>query len=429
MPTFSYKGIDSAGKAVSGVLDAGDRKGALRRLASLQVQPLSIEAKHDAAAAAADTFTASHDYFQQKDGTATEAPKPRRSLLPKSKRGMALQFLQNVLMLVQSGLPLGDSLRLLHARLSDPAQKELAGELWRRISEGRNLANSMGDFPQYFSDSHVQLVAAGEASGNLAPVLARIVSYLKEMRELQKKLTSSLAYPISVVFMALGIAVFFMTFLLPKVEGMLKTLGGKMGLIPRMLVGSAHFFETFGPFIAIGLIVGLISFAHWRKTGKGRALSDAWLLRTPAIGTIYLYNNIFRTTSLLGTLLESGVNTTEALKLVERTVPNTVLRAKFASARRMIQEGMSMSNAFRRVNYMPDLAMDMLTVGENTGSIASSLRNINEIYRDELTRLLGRLTGAITTLALFCAFSLVTLIALSIVMSVLDISQSLNIRR
>ena len=428
MPSFSYKGIDAGGKPVAGVLDAGDRRGALRRLAAMQVQPLSIEAQHDATAAAVETFTASHDYFQQKEPATVEA-KPRRSLLPKSRRGVALSFLQNVLMLLQSGLPLGDSLRLLHARLSDLVQRELAGELWKRISEGRNLAGSMGDFPQYFSDSHVQLVAAGEASGNLVPVMARIVAYLKEVQELQKKLSSSLAYPIFVIFVALAIVVFFLTFLLPRVRGMIETLGGQMALIPRLLIGGSEFMITFGPFLAGGVILALVGLSRWRKTQKGRAATDAWMLRLPVAGTIYLYNNVFRTSSLLGTLLDSGVNTTEALRLVERTVDNVVLRAKFANARRMIQEGVSMSSAFRRVNYMPALAMDMLTVGENTGNISSSLRNINEIYRGELTKKLNQLTTAISTIALFIAFGLVTVIALSIVMSVLDISNSLSTRR
>lgn len=427
MPTFTYKGIDASGKSVTGVLDAGDRKGALRRLAAMQVQPLNIEAKHDEAAASAETFTASHDYFQHKEAATTNA-KPRRSFFPKSKRGVALGFLQNVLMLLQSGLPLGDSLRLLHARLGDPVQRDLSGELWRRISEGRNLASAMADFPEYFTDSHSQLVAAGEASGNLVPVMDRIVSYLKEMQEIQKRLSASLAYPIFVIFVALGIVVFFLTFLLPRVRGMIETLGGQMALVPRLLIASADFMIAFGPFIAAAVIIASVALSRWRKTDKGRAATDAWLLRIPFISDIYLFNNVFRTTSLLGTLLESGVNTTEALRLVERTVPNTVLRHKFTNARRMIQEGVSMSNAFRRVHYMPDLAMDMLTVGENTGNITSSLRNINEIYRNELSKKLGRMTTAISTIALFCAFALVTIIALSIVMSVLDISNSLTAR-
>ncbi len=426
MPSFSYKGIDSSGATVTGTLEASDRRSALKRLSVQKIQPLSVEAQSDRGSrdVLAETH---HDFFQQKAAAGEEQEKKsRRRLIPKSKRGVSLDFLQNLLMLLQSGLPLGDALRLLHARLSDPQQKEIAGELWKRISEGRTLASAMGDFPQFFSESNSHLISAGEASGNLVPVLDRIVAYLNEMRQLQRQLLGSLAYPAFVVIMAFGVVVFFLMFLLPRVRSMLETLGGEMQLVATLLIGGSDALVRFGPFIALGLLLAVIGISRWRKNERGRILTDRWLLKLPVVGNIYLYNNIFRVSSLLSTLLQSGVNTTEALRLVERTVGNTLLRAKFAAARKMIQEGVSMSTAFRRVDYMPDLAMDILTVGENTGSITNSLININNIYRDELSRRLNILTTSISTAALFFAFSLVGLIALSIVFSVMEISKSLT---
>jgi type II secretory pathway component PulF len=429
MPTFTYRAVDKTGKNVAGELDATDRKSVIRSLAAKGLTPMSIESKVDAAAAAQDAFDASHDFFSQEN--AAEAGKPKKKKLfqmAKSKNAIALNFLQNLLMLLQSGLSLGDSLRLLHSRVGDPQQKELAGALWKKISEGRTLSAAMGEFPQYFKESHCQLVAAGEASGKLPTVLERIVAYLEETSELKKKLVAGMAYPCFIVLFALVIVVFFLTFLLPRVKTMIETMGGHMQFFARVLIFAAEITVYAGPFIIVGAIIAIVALLNWRKTTPGRLATDGWLLRLPIFGQLYLHNHILQTTSLLSTLLDSGVNTPEALKLVERTVNNTILRARYATIRRMIQEGSSLSNAFRKMRIMPDIDVDILTVGENTGNISSSLKRIYEVHRNEMARSMGAVTVVLSSAALFVAFAMVAMIALSIVMSVLDISHSMMLR-
>jgi type II secretory pathway component PulF len=166
---------------------------------------------------------------------------------------------------------------------------------------------------------------------------------------------------------------------------------------------------------------------QWRRTASGRRTTDHWLLRLPVIGRIYLYASIYATTNLMSTLLGSGVNTTESLRLVERTIDNRILFAKFAAARKQIQEGVSMAAALQRVHFMPDMAMDILGVGENTGNIVSSLNDINRIYREELTRGLNFLTNATVAVALAFAITLVFIIAVSVVFSVLSVGQSIQL--
>ena len=430
MPTFSYRAVGKDGKSVSGSLEASDRKGVMRALAQQGLQPLSIETKQDAAAAAQEAFDGSHDFFGQKPEAEAEAAKGKRKLFnfSKSDGTIALSFLQNLLMLLQSGMTLGDSLRLLHNRVGDPKQKELAGALWKRISEGRTLSAAMGEFPQYFKESHAQLIAAGEASGKLPVVLERIVAYLEESRDLKKKLISGLSYPLFIVAFALVIVVFFLTFLLPRVRSMIETMGGHMQLFARLLIWSAQLMVYVGPFVLVGAVIAVVYVVNWRKSERGRFVTDGWWLRMPFFGQIYMHSHILQTTSLLSTLLDSGVNTPEALKLVEHTVSNSILRVNYGSIRRMIKEGSSLSNAFRRVRVMPDLDVDVLTVGENTGNISSSLKRIYEIHRSELSRSMNVVTVVLSTGALFVAFSMVAMIALSIVMSVLDISHSMMLR-
>ena len=428
MPTFSYKALDAAGKSVTGSVEAADRKAAMRQLASQSLRPVSMESTQDAAAAAQEAFEGSHDFFGQKKGEDSAAPQKKLFSFKASNSAIALNFLQNLLMLLQSGMTLGDSLRLLQSRVGDPAQKELAGALWKKISEGRTLSSAMAEFPQYFKESHCQLVAAGEASGRLAVVMERIVAYMQESAEIRKKLTASLAYPLFIVGFAMIIVVFFLTFLLPRVRSMIETMGGHMQIFAVILVWAARLLVYVGPFAVVGGIIAFAAILNWRKTDAGRRATDGWLLRMPVFSGLYQHSHILQTTSLLSTLMDSGINTPEALRLVEKTVQNTLLRAGYSNIRRMIQEGSSLSNAFRKTRILPDLDIDILTVGENTGNLSSSLRRIYEIHRSEMSRKMNTVMVVLTTAALFSAFAIVALIAMSIVMSVLDISHSMMLR-
>ncbi|MEY3001135.1 MAG: hypothetical protein RL648_1349, partial [Verrucomicrobiota bacterium] len=246
-------------------------------------------------------------------------------------------------------------------------------------------------------------------------------------REVRKKLISNLSYPAFVLSTAVVVVIVLLTFLLPKIQDMLDQLGGDLPLITQLLIGGSDATLTYGPFALAGLIAATLSLRQWRRSAAGKRKTDYWLLRMPVIGKIYLYSNIYGTTNLMSTLLGSGVNTTETLRLVERTIDNVILRGKFARARRQIQEGVSMATAIQRVHYMPQMAMDILTVGENTGNIVNSLNDINGIYREELTKSLNILTTATVAIALGGAILLVAIIAISVVFSVLSVGQSLQL--
>lgn len=324
-------------------------------------------------------------------------------------------------------MSLGDSVKLLSIRLSDPQLKELCGSVWRSLSEGRTLAAALSEQKEVFHNSTIHLIEAGEASGSLVPVLRRIVAYMEESREVRKTMISNLSYPFLVLTVAAIVVVILLTFLLPKIQGMLDQLGGDLPWMTQFLISGSHFAAFYGPFIAGAIAIAAAAIAQWRKQPQGRRFTDKILLKLPIVGKIYLYSNIYQTTNLMATLLASGVNTTETLRLVERTINNTILKSKFAAARRQIQEGVSMATAIQRVKYMPDLAMDILTVGENTGNIVTSLNDINGIYREELTLSLNKLTNATVAIALGGAFSLVAVIAISVVLSVLSVGASLQL--
>jgi len=419
MPRFAYKALDTSGRPVTGEADSPDRKRLLQQLTQKGMRPVSVESLGEQVAA--DEQVETSDFFR-------ESGKRRRwQFFKRSKSAVSLEFLKRLLVLLSAGMSIGDAVSLLSRRLSDPQMKDLCERTWRKLSEGQTLASALRAEGRLFSTSTIHLVEAGESSGNLIPVLERLVAYLEEARDVRKRLISNLTYPAFVLSTAVVVVIILLTFLLPKIQEMLDQLGGELPLITKILIGGSEATVSFGPFVLAGAIALVLGIRQWRRTTAGQRKTDYWLLRTPIIGRIYLYSNIYGTTNLMSTLLASGVNTTETLRLVERTINNLILRGKFSLARKQIQEGVSMATAIQRVRYMPEMAMDILTVGENTGNIVTSLNDINRIYREELTKSLNILTTATVAVALGGAICLVAIIAISVVFSVLSVGQSLQL--
>lgn len=424
MAQFDYKARNKDGVVLSGQIDAPERRAVMRRLQADGLSPVTIKEVSQESTSMLARFG---NKFKALSGSKDSEPQnpavPRSGGAKRESVGMAV--MKRLLELHGSGLPAGDSIRILSQRLSEKEQKALATALWRDLSEGATLAGAMARQPKYFSSSVCYVIEAGEATGSLAPILRKIVQHLEEKQAIRKKMLASMAYPGFICTVAVAVVILFVTVLLPQIQGMLERLGGEMTWSARLLIDGSALLTKGSPVIIIASVLGLVGFKQWRRTEAGRKQTDRWLLRLPLLGNIFYYSDLFQSGSLIATLLESGIHTTETLRLTERTVYNLELRARFHAARGEVNEGLSIAQAFRRNRFMPDLAVDILTVGEDTGHLGRSMNEVTNGFRDELTRRLGALTNIVSTGALTAAFILVALIALGIVTSVFQVSQTI----
>ena len=425
MAVFNYKAREKDGTIVSGTIEAAERRLAMQRLQAQGLSPVTLK---EGATGAPSVFAkigerakALRSNRNAKDGN--ENFQKQRGA---KRESVGLLVLKRLMELHGSGLPVGDSIRILSQRLSDKEQGAIAQTLWRDLSEGSTLAGAMSRQPRCFPSSISYVIEAGEATGNLAPVLRKVIDYLEEKQGIRKKMIASMAYPAFICTIAIAVVILFMTVLLPQIQGMLDRLGGEMTWSARILIDGSSFIAQIGPFLLLGLVIGIIGFRQWRSTESGLGRTDSWLLKLPLLGKIFYYSDLFQVGNLISTLLESGINTSETLRLTERTVKNTALRKRFNIARGQVNEGLSIAQAFQRNQFMPDLAVDILTVGENTGNLAHSMNEITKGFRNELTARLAKLTTLVSTGALICAFILVALIAMGIVTSVFQVSRSLS---
>lgn len=404
MASFVYRARDAAGAPAAGSIDAPSRREALRRL---QAQGLVLSSLVDAAA-------------PRVGAGGKAAPEGGREPGPRER----LPFLEALADLVRGGLSAGEGVRLLALRLQPGPLRGLAAGIWARLGEGQTLSAAMASFPAVFDAHAVHLVAAGEATGSLREVLGRLIRHYTEQREFRRRLVGAMAYPIAMCVLSAGVVAFFILFLLPRLQTMLTSLGGKLPLSTRLLVGGADALVVGFPFMLAAAVIGALAVARWRRTEAGRLAADALLLRVPVAGAIVTRISVLSFCETLAGLLENGITTSVALRFAERTAPNRALRARLRAATDRVLEGESLSRALGRTGVFPVLLLDRITVAEQTGNLAPGLRDVAESYRADLDRWLTGLTKTVSSAVLIITFSTVGFIAYSIVSAVFEVSSS-----
>jgi len=417
MPRFAYTARDRAGKSVSSDLDAPSRKDALRLLTARGLQASAVT---ELAAGPAGKKGAA----KVSKPTAAENRIARRSAAVVPGKKECLSFLEALYDLMTSGLSAGEAVRLLSVRIKEPRLRSLCAGLWERISEGAPLSRAMAEYPQVFDSSITNLIQAGEATGSLNETVQRLITHLTEQRELRRELLTALAYPVFMVVVAGGVILFFLFFLLPRLQSLLTSLGGKMPTSTKLLIGLSEFAIHYGVFVLIAAILGSISFWRWRVSDAGRIVTDAWLLKLPLIGPFVVSQTVLAFSQTLSVLLENGITAAEALRMTEKQIANLVHRAAFNIATARVLEGEALSVALTRTGCFPDLVIDRLSVGENTGNVVPSLKQVATAYQKLISNQLSLFTKVISSGVLMMVFIFVGFIAFAMVSAIFNVSAS-----
>ena len=422
MPRFAYSARDRSGNAVTADLEAPTRKDALRLLGA---RGLQVAAVTELAAGAAGKKNSGAAGARAASATAAPAREARRASASTLSRRETLPFLEALHDLATSGLSAGEAVRLLSVRIKEPKLRTLCTGIWEQISEGAALSRAMASYPQVFEPSITNLIQAGEATGSLNETLARLIAHLTEQKELRRQLMTALAYPTFMVAVAGGVILFFLLFLLPRLKTLLSSLGGKMPASTTILINLSNFaLSIYGVATLIVLVIGVISFFGWRQTAAGRAATDAWLLKLPLTGQFIVSQTVLAFAQTLSVLLENGITAAEALRMTEKQIDNTVHRAAFNTATGRVLEGEALSLALGRTGVFPELVLDRLAVGENTGNVVPSLKQIAVAYQKRISNQLNMFTKVIASGVLMAVFIFVGFIAFAIVSAVFQVSSS-----
>src|SRR5213075_1781923 len=240
-----------------------------------------------------------------------------------------------------------------------------------------------------FPPIYVNLVAAGEASGALPDILARLVEHLMQAKNLRDSVQQALIYPAFLALAGLGLITLFITFMVPQLVGFMSQNGGELPLPTRILLGVNQAITNYW-WLALAIAVGVvIAFRAFVRSDEGRIAWDRFRLMIPGYGRVIRHRYYAQFSRTLGTLMENGVPLLRAIDLVTEIAGNRFLERKLVDVRKAVIDGATLSAALREQKLFPDLFTDMMAVGEQTGHFAETMQAIADVYERELDRSVG----------------------------------------
>ncbi len=414
MAHYKYIGRSRKGERVEGVVEASDRAGAVRIIESMGHIPVSIAettktVKQDAGGKKRFKFELG---FQRK---------------PRMKLQELLLFSRELSDLVASGMTIGRALHTLSSRKDESATGRIIVTLRDEIVQGTSLSDALGLYPETFSPLYINLVRAGEASGNLPNALENICVHYERVQDARGKVISALIYP-AIVMVVGGLAVIgLMVFIVPKFASTFDEMGATLPRPTLVLMAFSSFLTRYGLFVLLALAGGVVLFKRWASQGKGRKTWHRMQLKIPIVGAVVTTNAYAHFARTLGTLLRNGVQILPALGIVQKTIDNVIISDEIGKARERVTDGASISKPLSQGKVFPRLLIDMLAVGEETGDMAGCLVHITRRYDTELDRLVKTCTTVLEPLLIVLVAIVVGGIAVCLLLPVLTLTDSLHV--
>ena len=426
MPQFAYKAKRRTGEVVQGVLDVADRAAALTQIERLGLFPVMVDASKAGVASAEKAEKTKDNGAKSPSINMPAIFRRRRQRSPKLQE--LATFTTQLSNLLKCGMPLTVALQSMTHLESRGIPSDVSKQLKQEVMEGRSLSDAMAKQPVVFSDLYRNMVQAGEQSGALVEVLKRLSDHFERFAEVQSKFMSALIYPCIVACVGVVIIIFFMTFMLPKFMSIFTGLSVPLPLATQILMNISQFFGKPLNWVIMGLVgaVLVVLWVRFKATPEGKRKIDSWKMNAPVVGKVVKLNLFGQFARTLGTLLINGVPVLTALKITEAIVPNTVVKEAIALTREQVTDGKTIAQPLAQSKLFPQLMIDLLKIGEETGDVPGALQNIADTYENELEIQLRVLTNLIEPAMIILMAIGVGGLLFSILSAMFAITSSLN---
>jgi len=305
-------------------------------------------------------------------------------------------FTRQFATLFKAGIPIVQGLDILAKQLENKTFRKVVAQLRGDIETGSTLADAMKRHPSVFNDLYVNMVAAGETGGVLDDVLTRLAAYIEKAMKLKKKVKGAMIYPGIVISVAVLVVTIIMIFVIPVFAKVFSDVGVALPLPTRIVVGMSNFVAGLGGIlIVVGCTITAIAVRQFRKTTTGRRTIDRLLLTVYIIGDLLKKIAIARFSRTLGTLIGSGVPILDALDICAKTAGNKVVEAAILHVKKEVTSGKTIAEPLSQSYIFPSMVVQMISVGESTGSLDAMLVKIADFYDDEVDYAVTNLTTAL----------------------------------
>ena len=421
MAVFAYQGTGDHGERRTGEVEAPTRSEALRRLAMERVQPLTLVAKADAPAPSLNPAR----------GPAAASGKTRRETNYvaggiRLTNAQVILFTDELADFLHSGLQLEPALQLMENRDERSPVKDVATFLREKVRDGTSFSEALKVASPNFDELYCNLVAAGEVSGAMAPLLRRQAIHLVAMQDLRGRVQLALIYPAVLVLAGIGAMTVFMTVLVPQMTKLFAKTGSAMPLPTYVLIQLSAATHRYGLIAAVVVATVAASFIYYIRQPAGRRWWDETKLRAPLIGSLLSASFYAQFCQTMANLLQNGLPLLTALKLMSRATGNVFFHSLLLRITDLVGEGASLTRAMKSVGHFPPNLRDLVKVGEQTGDLGSTLEKVGERYEKIIQLRIDRIMSIVPLIIIAALGLMVLLIAWSMLSGIFQAMHGLQ---
>lgn len=399
MPDFAYAARGRDGKLTRGSMQAQNRSALIQTLRDKGLTPDQTS-------------------IREKKGAG------RSLTLRRVKLNEVLIFTRQLSTMVNAGLPLLQSLDILAEQSEDPVFSKVIKEIASSVEGGETFSDAIRPYSKVFPELYVSMIRAGEVSGDLDGVLAKLADYMEASAELKRRIRGAMVYPVVSLTIILLIAAGLILFVVPQFEKIFTEMGAVLPKPTQILIGVSNAIRSWKALVGVGAVIGaVVGLKVYNATPKGRYQIDAIKLKLPIFGLLMRKVAVSRFTRTLATLTRSGVAILQALEIAERTSGNEVFAKAIRDAADNVRNGETLADPLSRNGQFPPMVTRMIGVGEKTGALEVMLEKIADFYDAEVKALVDSMTSLIEPILLVLMGIVVGGIIIALFMPILNLSQ------
>lgn len=398
-----YQARNSSGQIILGDVDANSPQEAVLRIRSRKLVPVKIQ-------------------LARKPGSVGSGKLFEPSVNSKDLQVFTRQFAT----LINAGIPVVDSLKILSEGLRSGVLKEAASNVKNQIEAGKRLGEAMGQTPKVFDKLYVNMIQAGEEAGILDGILLRLASYMEKSEKIKAQVKGALVYPVVIIIVAMIVIAGILVFIIPKFQEFYAGSGGEPPALTMMVVGmSDSLIKNWYLYLA-GIIITPILIAQWAKSPVGKATLDRTLIKIPVIGEVILKTAIARLTRTLSTLLASGVGLIDAIDIAAKTAGNGVVEKSLMACKEAVTQGKPFALPLSKEKAFPDMVVQMISIGEQSGTMDIMLGKIADFYEDEVETAVKAMTSLIEPLLMVVLGGIIAFLVIAMYLPIFKMGETIG---
>ena len=393
MPKFKWEGLDRKGKSSSGQIEAKSIKDAKKKLRARGYLAKKVKSP--------GVFEVDLGEFlvSQGIGAAFGAKE-------------LMMFTKQLSIMIEAGVPILTSLEILYKSEKNPSLKKAVQKITVEVGEGKTLADSMKK-QKGFGALYCNLVHAGEEGGILDQILRKLTEHLEKNEKIKAQIKSAMMYPGIVTLIGIVVVWGMLTFVVPMMETMVKQNGNELPEITQMVIDTSDFLRNNFMTIIISFFGTLFLLSRSTKEGPGKKLFDLFSMKMPIFGQVVIKGNLASFTRTLATLVSSGVGLIDALDICLTTIDNIVIVKDLKKVKNAVVRGKTMTEPLGKIPYFPELVVQMVRIGEQTGSLDKMLGKISDVFEDEVNMTVSNSTKLIEPIIIICLGGVIAVILIA----------------